>query len=187
MCWRCERMTDSSLSMRSYWLHTLSISWFEKNKKGPENRQHSAHISALISTACLILVPCPPTRYTPAIHRTFWPGWWPAPPGAKPSGSVLLPGPWALGFSSLPAVVWTHLMHNERCPARKSLSYWQICVYTKPSAELVGWLRTLSICNWASSTDRDCSSLSHPHNLVNTAWRGQIKRKTHVYLKRNIS
>lgn len=27
MCWRCERITDSSLSIRTYWLHTLSISW----------------------------------------------------------------------------------------------------------------------------------------------------------------
>lgn len=42
---------------------------------------------------------------------------------------------------------------------------------------------TLSICSWDSSTDSDCSSLSHPHNLVNTACRENI---TCVYSKRNI-
>lgn len=36
-------------------------------------------------------------------------------------------------------------------------------------------LPTLSICSWASSTERDWSSLSHPHNRVNTIWRGKNK------------
>lgn len=27
MCWRCERITVSSLSIRSYWFHTRCISW----------------------------------------------------------------------------------------------------------------------------------------------------------------
>lgn len=33
MCWRCERITDSSLSILSYWLHTLSISWIKTQRQ----------------------------------------------------------------------------------------------------------------------------------------------------------
>lgn len=48
------------------------------------------------------------------------------------------------------------------------------CLYRIQSFEFP----TLSICSWANSTDRDCSSLSHPHNLVNTAWGDKIKLMT---------
>lgn len=33
MCWRCDRITDSSLSILSYWLHTLSISWIKHEQE----------------------------------------------------------------------------------------------------------------------------------------------------------
>lgn len=128
---------------------------------------------------------CTTNQCTPVIRRTFWPGLWQVPPGARPSGSELPRGPWAPSSSSPPAAVWTSLMHSGRCPAKEenetvikaselnTIYVDNLC--NRPSASDVLLLRrwpTLSICSWASSTDKDCSSLSHPHNLVNTAWGG---------------
>lgn len=115
MCWRCERITDSSLSSRSYWLHTLSISWLKRLEDLWTIKKKKPIISSV--WPLFILVHCPLAYYAPMIHHTFWPGLWPAPPGAKPSGSVLLLGPWVPGFSTPPAAVWTPLMHNGHCPA----------------------------------------------------------------------
>lgn len=115
MCWRCERITDSSLSSRSYWLHTLSISWLKRLEDLWTIKKKPTIIFSV--WPLFILIHCPLAYYAPMIHHTFWPGLWPAPPGAKPSGSVLLPGPWAPGFSTPPAAVWTPLMHNGHCPA----------------------------------------------------------------------
>lgn len=106
-----RQFTLQSLILTPYPLHFLikKIRGFVNNKKKP---------TIIFSVWPLfILVHCPLAYYAPMIHHTFWPGLWPAPPGAKPSGSVLLPGPWAPGFSTPPAAVWTPLMHNGHCPA----------------------------------------------------------------------
>lgn len=84
MCWRCERITDSSLSIRSYWLHTLSISWTKKHYHYPVH----VYKTPLMSTVSFSLA-----SNTPVTHHTFWPWLWPVLPVAKLSGPVLLPGP----------------------------------------------------------------------------------------------
>ena len=57
-----------------------------------------------------------PPHYTPMRHHTFWLGWWPVLPAAKPSGSLLLPALWAPGSSSPPAVAGSSPEHTGRCP-----------------------------------------------------------------------
>lgn len=141
----------------------------------------------------------------PRIRHTFWPGSWPALPGAKPSGWTLLPVLEGPDSSTPPAAVGTLPTHTGRCPARrtKSLFLWSshnmlpqqnrrhntllcmtlaivkiwfaVILIPVRGCGLVEWSLTLSIWSCASSTDRDCSSLSQPHNLVSTACRGKIK------------
>lgn len=47
-----------------------------------------------------------------------------------------------------------------------SVDYW----WEEPLVPTLRRQLTLSICSWASSTDKACSTLSQPHNLVSTIW-----------------
>lgn len=130
--YRCAEGVNGWLTVHSPFAHIDSIpSPFPEYKdlstinpwwKGGINSSMYSVCTCYTPISCLTIV-CPflgywpLAYYTPMTHHTFWPGLWPAPPGAKPSGSVLLPEPSAPDFSTPPAAVWTPLKHSGHCPA----------------------------------------------------------------------
>lgn len=71
-------------------LHSLILTPHPLHFLNKKHHRYPTHVpqTSLMSTFTFF-----PIQNTPATHHTFWPWWWPVPPGAKLSGPALLPGP----------------------------------------------------------------------------------------------